>query len=84
MLFRLGAGVKVRALLQAASSLAEELKFSDPVSSDTILEAERDLAATVDELQSAVVDGDSEAIRQLCRKAKGLLAERNRLCKLNK
>jgi hypothetical protein len=68
----------------AIKALAEEFRYSDPVSSDAIVEAEADLAAAVDELQAAYVDGDSEAITKLCRKASALLAERNRLCKLNK
>ena len=65
-------------------ALAEEFRYSDPVSNDAIADAEADLAAVVDELQSAYVDGDSEAVAKLCRKASALLAERNRLCKLNK
>jgi hypothetical protein len=54
------------------------------VSNEAIAEAEADLAAAVDELQKAYVDGDQDAVAQLCRKASALLAERNRLCKLNK
>lgn len=65
-------------------ALAEEFRYSDPVSSDGLAEIERDLAAVVDELQAAVVDGDGEATDKLCRKAAATLAERNRLCKLNK
>ena len=65
-------------------ALADEFRYSDPVSSDTIADAEADLAAAVDELQAAYIDGDSEAVAKLCRKASALLAERNRLCKLNK
>jgi hypothetical protein len=65
-------------------ALAEEFRYSDPVSSEAIADAEADLAAVVDELQSAFVDGDKGAVAQLCRKATALLAERNRLCKLNK
>ena len=68
----------------AIKALAEEFRYSDPVSNDAIADAEADLAAAVDELQSAYVDGDSEAMAKLCRKASALLAERNRLCKLNK
>ena len=68
----------------AIKALAEEFRYSDPVSSDAIADAEADLAAAVDELQTAYVDGDSEAVAKLCRKASALLAERNRLCKLNK
>lgn len=68
----------------AIKALAEEIRYSDPVSNDAIADAEADLAAAVDQLQAAFVDGDNEAVAQLCRKASALLAERNRLCKLNK
>lgn len=68
----------------AIKALAEEFRYCDPVSNEAIADAEADLAAAVDQLQAAFVDGDSEATAQLCRKASTLLAERNRLCKLNK
>lgn len=68
----------------ALKALAEELRYSDPVSADALAEIERDLAAIVDVLQSAVIDGDTAAVQQLCRRASAILAERNRLCKLNK
>ena len=65
-------------------ALADEFRYSDPVSNDAIADAEADLAAAVDELQNAYVDSDSEAVAKLCHRASALLAERNRLCKLNK
>lgn len=68
----------------AVKKFAEELRYSDPVSSPALEEAERDLSAAVANLQSAVMDNDSPAIKQLCRTASRLLTERNRLCKLNK
>lgn len=68
----------------ALKALAEEFRFSDPVSSEAIADAESDLVATVDVLQAAFIDGDTEAVTLLCRKVSALLAERNRLCKLNK
>ena len=68
----------------AVKALAEEFRYSDPVSNDAIADAEADLAAAVDQLQAAYVDGDNEAMAQLCRKTAALLAERNRLCKLSK
>lgn len=68
----------------AVKQFAEEMRYSDPVSSDALTEIEADLSAAVDELQAAIVDGDSNATKQLCRKAAATLAERNRLCKLNK
>ena len=70
-----------RAALQAFS---EEIRYSDPVSSPAIAEIEADLGAVIDELQQAVVDGDVEAVKTFCRKGMAVLAERNRLCKLNK
>ena len=68
----------------AVKKFAEELRYSDPVSSPALEEAERDLSAAVANLQSAVLDNDTSAIKQLCRTASLLLTERNRLCKLNK
>ena len=68
----------------ALKALAEEFRYSDPVSNEAIVDAEIDLAAAVDTLQAAFVDGDSVAVAQLCRKTSALLAERNRLCKLTK
>jgi len=65
-------------------ALADEFRYSDPVSSEAAADAEADLAAAVDELQAAYIDGDNEAAAQLCRKVSVLLTERNRLCKLNK
>lgn len=68
----------------AVKKFAEELRYSDPVSSPALEEAERDLSAAVANLQSAVMDNDTPAIKQFCRTASRLLTERNRLCKLNK
>ena len=69
---------------KALSALAEKFRFSDPVSSDAVAALEADLAAALDELQTAVVDGDDTAAKQLCVKIEAKLNERNRLCKLNK
>ncbi len=66
------------------AKLAEALRYSDPVSHETLAEIEAELSANVNELQVAVTAGDNAAVRALCRKAGATLAERNRLCKLNK
>ena len=68
----------------ALKKLAEELRYSDPVSSAALKEIEADLSAAVEELQAAVIDADTAAVKHLCRKASALLAERSRLRKLNK
>lgn len=65
-------------------ALAEELRYSDPVSSDAIADIEAELLATVNELQAALADDNNDSATQICRKAIHVLAERNRLCKLNK
>ena len=69
---------------KAVTRLSEDLSYSDPVSSPAIADAETELSACIDNLQQAVVDGSEEEILALCRKAAAALAERNRLCKLNK
>lgn len=70
--------------LPEVKRFSEDVRYSDPVSSDALAEIERDLSAAVEELQSAIVDGDNGAALQLVKKADNLLKERNRLCKLNK
>ena len=60
------------------------LRFSDPVSGDTLHDIEADLIACVDELQQAVAEGNHENTLALIRKASAVLTERNRLCKLDK
>ena len=66
------------------TDLAERFRFSDPVSSDAVASAEQDLTAFLDELQNAVLEGDWESAGLLIAKTDAALAERNRLCKLNK
>ena len=68
----------------AVKALAEEVRFSDPVSSAATASAEADLVAAVDALQGAVADNDVPVIKDLCRKTSATLADRNRICKLNK
>ncbi len=70
--------------LPEMQQFCENVRYSDPVSSEALAEIERDLSAVVDDLQAAIVDGDSGVISQLARKADTLLSERNRVCKLNK
>ncbi|MGN1307616.1 MAG: hypothetical protein ACI4V3_08110 [Faecousia sp.] len=66
------------------TQLAEEIRFSDPVSSEATQETEDDLNALTDELQKAVLENDTAAVRALCKRCKAVLTERNRLCKLGK
>lgn len=70
--------------LPEVRQFCENIRYSDPVSSEALAEIERDLSAAVDDLQAAIVDGDKGVISQLAQKADTLLSERNRVCKLNK
>ena len=70
--------------LPEVQQFCENVRYSDPVSSEDLAESERDLSAAVDDLQAAIVDGDNGVISQLAQKADTLLSERNRVCKLNK
>ena len=62
----------------------ENVRYSDPVSSEALAEIEGALSAVADDLQAAIVEGNNGRTCQLAQKADNLLCERNRLCKLNK
>ena len=64
--------------------LADEFKYSDPVSSASLNSVEKELESLVDKLQLAVASNRTEEIFRLCNEASCVLSERNRLCKLNK
>ncbi|MBD5103285.1 MAG: hypothetical protein HDT47_00265 [Ruminococcaceae bacterium] len=72
---------KWRKILQG---LSDEFKYSDPVSSEVLKEIESELENMVAELQIAVSESRNSEILPLCKKISNTLAERNRLCKLNK
>ena len=54
------------------------------VSNASTAPLEADLRACVDSMERALTDGDGESALELSRRTAALLAERNRLCKLNK
>lgn len=69
---------------KALSDLADEFKYSDPVSSDSLRDIESELEESAAKLQAKVNENNVTEIPALCKKVNTLLAERNRLCKLNK
>ena len=71
-------------LKTALDKLADEIKYSDPVSSSATEQIEDELNFNIEELQKAIVDGDNTSALTICKKTSGILAERNRICKLNK
>ena len=69
---------------KAVAKLAENIKYSDTVSSPALKDIESELTNNITELENAVVNGDKQAALTLAVKAENTLKERNRLCKLNK
>ena len=69
---------------KALNALSEALRFSDPVSNAATADIEENLTGLLEELGSAVQDKDYASAKTLCAKASTLLADRNRMCKLNK
>ena len=68
----------------ALEKLAEEFRYSDPVSAPALVERESSLTSALDELETAVVDVDNAAVLDLCKKISAALVDRNNLCKLSK
>ena len=69
---------------EEAEKFAEALRFSDPVSSESLRELESELLCCVNEIQQAITDSDCAGAIALLKRANALLLERNCLCKLNK
>ena len=67
-----------------AQKLSDAFRYSDPMTNDATKETEHELAACMDELERAVLDNDTESARTFIKRTAAQLAERNRLCKLNK
>lgn len=63
---------------------SDEFKYSDPVTCDASVSLEEEMAEIMNEMQKAVTEKDSGSIHVLCDKILNVLAERNRICRLNK
>lgn len=72
------------ALKPMLQKLADEFRYSDPVSSEKTQELEEDMKAQLGDIQQALVEGDSDGAKKLCRKLMGSLTERNRICSVSK
>lgn len=68
----------------ALKKFAENLRYSDPVSSAALLDVEAELSVCVNQLQQAVTGKNTEEIAAACQKAEIVLAKRNLLCKQSK
>ena len=65
-------------------NVADEFKYSDPVSSEQTQNIESELQSQMNEIQKAIVDEDDEAVKVLGKRILVSLTERNRVCRLNK
>lgn len=70
-------------LSKKLNHLAEELRYSDPVSNDALMDIEAQIKTEMDKLSVMIDSGDAEAENQI-KKLENLLANRNRLCKATK
>ncbi len=64
--------------------IADELRFSDPVTSEITQELEKEMFNQMKEIQQAIVEKDADAIKALSIKIVDNLAERNRICSISK
>lgn len=64
--------------------IADELRFSDPVSSEATKELEEDMRSQMMDIQEAILEMDAEGAKEMCGKLSGSLAERNRICSVSK
>ena len=71
-------------LKRKLQKLAEDFRFSDPVSSGKTAEMEMNLLEGLKDLQQALTDGDTKGAETLCGRLSATLAERNRICAVNK
>lgn len=64
--------------------MADEFRYSDPVSSEKTHELEEDMKSQLGDIQQALVEEDFDGAKIICGKLLGNLAERNRICSVNK
>ena len=71
-------------LKKSLKKLADEFRYSDPLSSEKTMALEKEMQTRIGELQQAVTDDDTKSAKQLCDRLAGSLRERNRICAVNK
>lgn len=71
-------------LNKSLQKLADEFRYSDPLTADKTTEMEADMSLRLSDLQQALIDGDIIGAKSLCEKLLMCLRERNRVCALNK
>jgi len=69
---------------KALQNMADEFRYSDPVSSNQTAELENNMKRQIEDIQKALIDNDFQAVQALCSETINSLKERNRICSLSK
>lgn len=69
---------KLKEILQR---LAEEVRYSNPVSNDSSEEIEEEITVLFSEIEERMLDNDLENAEALCDRMRGFLRERDRICR---
>lgn len=69
---------------KAASKLAEDIRFSDPMTDDSLNSIDDEIKRYIRDARIAVAEGREEDVPALCREMGLLLSERNRKCRILK
>lgn len=64
--------------------LSDDLRFSDPTSSEALTAIENELETCLEQLQAAVADQNAQKAEDLCQQAERILVQCNQLCKQSK
>ena len=71
-------------LKAALQKLADEFRYSDPVTSEKTEDLEADMRSQMGDIQQALIEGDADGVKKLCSRLMGSLTERNRICSVDK
>lgn len=71
-------------LKRTLQKVADEFRYSDPLTSNETESLEDDMKHQISNLQQALIDGDADDAKRLSLKLLDILRERNRICSVNK
>ena len=71
-------------LKKKLENLAEEFRYSDPVSSSETISLEEDLEKQLEELKNSIMNQNYDTANKMCIKVLSTLKERNKICAATK
>ena len=71
-------------ILKSLRSLEETVKYSDPMSNDSLIPLEQQVVAQVNQIHVLLKDGQEDAVYDCIKKAADLMASRNQKCRVLK